>query len=423
MEGNSVGHSINQWQKIITFLLVVFPILDIYSVGIKGIGIGSVLLCVALTGMGIRFLYKQHKIKWNSYYGFFLYGLCISLFNLLIHSDFSITAVAIRMTYFLFFTLLIFFPSEDDFDVYFAGQVYLKIGMIAGGFLVVQYILFWGIGYNLLGLIPGLPLNYTIENYNEWVDAYNDLYSIMFRPTSFFPEPASLAQYMEPLLILVLFTPIGKDKRLVKAIFISTVMVLSTSTNGLIFSIFTWIIYFVHINFRNLKNRRFPIFLVIAFLIAIVAIILILSTDNQIGNYTAQKFEGLFGMNVSSSAYLRIMRGFDIYSQLNVFEKIFGIGLGTYKSYYATGTLTVFEGETEYMSSLSYLFVSGGIIGILLFISSLFHNVYGKGVAVHILAFSIILSFCSSSLFNTPVYVLIYLFILHLDKKIIDNKG
>ncbi|WP_370821479.1 hypothetical protein [Acidaminococcus massiliensis] len=418
---NSAGCSVSLWQKIVSFLLVIFPILDIYSVGIKGIGIGSIILCFILIGMGIRFLTLNRSIKLNPYYGFFLYGLCISLLTVLIHNDFSITAVAIRMTYFLFYTLLIFLPSSYDFDIHFAEQIYLKIGMAAGAFLILQYFSFWGLRYNLIGLIPGLPLNYAIEDYVEWMDAYNNMYTIMFRPTSFFPEPAAFTQYMAPLLILVLFTNVGEKKKLLKAAFISIVMILSTSTNGIVFSLFIWILYFVYINHDSLKNRRFPIFLVPLFLFAIVFAILILFTDNTISDYTVQQFEGLFSKNQSSSAYLRIMRGFDIYRQLNFFENILGIGLGTYKSYYATGVLTVYDGETEYMNSLSYLFVSTGVIGVLLFIYSLFYNVPRRSMASHALAFLILLSFFSSSLFNSPTYALSYLFLLHLDS--IKNSG
>ncbi|HJI30331.1 MAG TPA: hypothetical protein OIL76_09875 [Veillonellaceae bacterium] len=414
---NDIGYSTSRWQKIISFLFVIFPILDIYSIGIKGIGVGSIILCFAIVGISIRFLSTKHSFRWNLYYVFFLYGLCISLITLMIHSEFSATAVIIRLTYFIFYTLLIFLPSDNDFNAYFAAQVYLRIGMLVGGFLVLQYILFLGVGYNLFGLIPGVPLNYTIEDYSKWVDSYNSMYSVMFRPASLFTEPASLAQYLSPLLILVLFTKIGECKKLLKAFFITVVMILSTSTNGLILAAFTWMTYLTYKNIERLRSWKLPIIFVLSFIVAITSIMLILFTDNPVSDYAAYKFRGLAEMDVSSSSYLRIMRGFDIYGQLNIFEKIFGIGMGTYKSYYDSGALTVFDGETEYMSSLSYLFVSVGIIGVLLYISSLLYNVYRKGITACVLASSIILSFISSSLFNTPVYVLSYLFLLHMNRK------
>lgn len=151
-----------------------------------------------------------------------------------------------------------------------------------------------------------------------------------------------------------------------------------------------------------------PLFFILAVVFVVVGF-----TDNPISDYTVRQFEGLFTMNESSSAYLRVLRGFDIYSQLGPLEEIFGIGLGTYRSYYATGALYVFDGETEYMSSLSYLFVSTGLIGFIIYTYSLIYNSRNRGIAARILAIWIMVSFSSSSLLNTPIYLLTYLFLLH----------
>lgn len=237
---------ISRWSKIFTFLIVAFPILDIYAVGVKGISIGSVLLSIALIRVLLSFLEYRHYIKWNPYYGFCIYGVVISLITLLLHNEFSVLEVFVRLTYFLFYILLIFMPSLHDFNIVYAGKIYLRLGLLAGCFLILQYICFWGFGYTLIGLIPGLSLNYSITDYTEWINKYSGMYEIIFRPTSVFPEPAAFAQYMAPLLILTLFTSVGEKRRLILAGFISIVMILSTSTNGIVFSISTWMIYFIY---------------------------------------------------------------------------------------------------------------------------------------------------------------------------------
>lgn len=243
---NVTNDRATRWSKVFTFLIVAFPVLDIYAVGMKGISIGSLLLSAALVGIGINFLTKKHSVKWNPYYAFFYYGIFISFFTILIHNDFSVSDVIVRLTYFLFYTLLIFMPSKYDFNINYAGKIYMTIGLIAGLFLLLQYICFFGMGYMLVGLIPGMPLNYSITDYSDWIDKYNNMYLAVFRPTSFFPEPASFAQFMTPLLVMTLFSKIGENRRLLKAAFISLVMVLSTSTNGIIFSAFAWGgIYFI----------------------------------------------------------------------------------------------------------------------------------------------------------------------------------
>lgn len=405
---------ISKWSKIFTFFIVAFPILDVYAVGVKGISVGSILLSIALIRVFFSFLKYEHCIKWNPYYGFWIYGVAISLLILVLHNEFSVLAVFIRLTYFLFYTLLIFMPSSHDFNVGYAGKIYLRLGILAGCFLILQYVCFWGFGYTLVGLIPGLPLNYSITDYTEWINKYSSMYEIIFRPTSIFPEPAAFAQYMAPLLVLTLFTSVGKKRRLMLAAFISLVMVLSTSTNGIVFSICTWIIYFIYCNYRSVKRNNVLTFLFPLIIFGVVFFFFVLLTDdNAISNYTARQFNDIFNMNTSASGYLRVLRGFDIYSQLNILEEIFGIGMGTYQSYYAMGSIYVLDGEVEYMSSLSYLFVSTGIIGFLLFIYALFYNSIGKGICSKILAMWVVLVFTSSSVFNSPIYALVYLLILY----------
>ena len=60
---------ISRWAKIFTFLIVAFPILDIYAVGVKGISIGSILLSIALIRVLFSFfeisaLYKMESVLW-----------------------------------------------------------------------------------------------------------------------------------------------------------------------------------------------------------------------------------------------------------------------------------------------------------------------------------------------------------------------
>lgn len=407
---------ISHWQKIFAFLIVTFPILDIYAIGVKGIGIGSTMISLALIVIFIRFLRSSQKVKWNLYYGFFLYGIIISLLNLFLHSEFSVADVFVRLTYFLFFTLIIFVPSERDFNVQYAGKLYLKIGILIGIYLIIQYIVFFIFKYTLIGLVPGLTLNYAITDYAEWMDKYNSMYEIIFRPTSIFPEPAALAQYLSPLLILILFTRIAGKWRILTAIFISVSMILSTSTNGIVLSAIIWGIFLFSRNYGGIDNKQIAVFLVPVVTLSIIFLFMtLLSANNPISDYTNQQLNDLFTMNTSSSAYLRILRGFDIYRQLDILEEIFGIGLGTYRSYYAMGSIYVLDGEVEYMSSLSYLLVCTGIFGFLNFIYSLFYNAKKRGMASKLLSIWLIIVFASSSLFNSPIYALTYLFILHGD--------
>ena len=405
---------ITRWQKLFTTIVVLFPILDIYSVGVKGIGIGSILISISFVVILFRHLKMTYNIQWNPYFLFFLYGLIISLITLLLHNEFSATAVSIRLTYFLFYTLLIFMPSLYDFNIRYACKVYLIAGFFCSVFLLVQYVSFFVFNHTLLGIIPGLPLNYSITDYNEWTDSYNNLYDIIFRATSIFPEPAAFAQYVSPLLVIILFTSLIEKKKLTMAGFFSIALFLSTSTNAIIFSVIIWIIYFLYRGYDDMKNKDGSVLLLPVIIVIFIALLFpMVMTDNPISNYTSQQLNDLFDIKTTSSAYLRVIRGFDIYTQLGLLEQIFGIGFGTYTSYYSMGSIYVLDGDTEYMSALSYLFVSSGIVGFFLFLFSLLYNVQKGGVVSKVLAFWIILIFTSSSIFHSPIYSLVYLFILH----------
>jgi hypothetical protein len=276
-------------------------------------------------------------------------------------------------------------------------------------------------GRIVLGNIPGIPLNYSIRNYSELVSKYGSMYSYFYRPASLFLEPAHFAQFMGPALLFVLFDEKRKN-RFPVAVFFSIAVLLSTSTNAVVIVIVAWVSYLAYENLqtKNVQN----LLRIISVVIAIIVIIAVSARFSETFSYGITRLQKLIaGSDASGSAYERVMKGFEIWKQLNILEKIFGIGFGTYDSYYSLGTLSVYNGEVEYMSSISYILVSGGIIGLTLFISAIAKYMRLRNYFNYALILFLTIVFFSSSVFNTPIYAIVMLRISHNCNSMRNNKG
>ena len=161
--------------------LALMPILNNYQFMINGIGIGDVLIAFSL----LNILIKRRSIRIKGIYGplviFFLYSFLISIITIAVHDSFSFRDVIVRMTIFASYTIIICMPSNEDFITESFSQIYTRIAFVCCIFLVIQFISFHLFGKIVLGIIPGVPLNYSIRNYSELAIKYGSMYSYFYK--------------------------------------------------------------------------------------------------------------------------------------------------------------------------------------------------------------------------------------------------
>ncbi len=403
---------ISRENKVATVLIIILPILTSYQSPVAALGIGELVLLVAGI-ISLPYMLKNNNITIYKYYYFIFYSILISLFVLLIHNTYNLSDIIKRLGVMIFYTFIIFGFADKLFNIDYGLKLYKKLALFSAGFIFIQTGFYYFFNKVILGILPGTTLNYSISSYSGLYQKYAGMSDILFRPASFFLEPSYFAQFIAPSLLLILFTEHTKSTY-PKAIFITVSMLLSTSANAFAFAGVIWILYLeIYARHNNGISKMIKIFSVSVLLFVIIyyvftkipALLSVIERFNLIGNGS------------SGSANVRTMKGLMFFNEINIFEKIFGVGFGTYYSYIQNNPVNIPDVQDEYMSSLGYLLTSTGLFGFSLFLISLKDMVKSYSKSAKALVLLLFVYSLSSSVFSSPVYVLIITFVLKLKKE------
>ncbi len=406
---------IDKLAKIFTFLLVLMPIINQYASPIRQIGFGEILFMCLFPLMLVFMINKQLKV--NAYLFFCVYILAITFLIILFQRAYSFDDVVFRVLREVFYIVLFLVFAQFYFDFNCAIKIYEKVVMGVCFYLIAQVIAFNLFGIVLPWYIKGLPL-YIGTEVEYYMQHFMKMYTYFYRPTSVFLEPAMVAQYVLPMVIFKLFCKKANSKNsLIIAIFISVSLVLSTSGQSIVVLSLFWFIWFL----KNIIYKRNLIYK-IATLILITSIgfsVFYFYNTNDSFQLTLNRFNSIDTEGGVNSVNLRVLRGFSVYEKINLPFKIFGIGLGNLTAHLIEyEIMTPFDKEMgmEYMNSFSYILVSGGIIGISLFLWAMF-DLFLKGTtyARYIIVLILVLSLMAS-IYSSPIWALYMCLILYAKK-------
>lgn len=400
-----------------TFIIVTMPIINNYSSPLHSIGISEFILLIFIPVMIFDMVINRITIKPYGYWLFWLYGILISLVMVAAHSDFSAYNAVIRLLRDTFYACVIFLFAQKYFNLKYALNLYKYLSIMASTYLILQCISFYVFHYTLPWILHGISLNYTITDTSAYSQLYKNFYGkFYFRATSVFLEPAQFAQFVAPCLALTLFPCSGKkriDYRI--AVFFSISLLMSTSANGYAFTAVIWIVWYLY----NCFSSKYNVSIIAIFISGVLAVtvVILLYKYNSLFNLDANRIINI-GDQKNNSANMRVLKGFYIFDALDSVFKIFGIGFGNYDSFVSVYPITaIYDVSSEYMSSLSYILVSSGIIGLCAFLSAIcaiFKKVILPGKILIIL---LLIMFLSSSIYSSPMYLVIFAFILSMPPK------
>lgn len=178
------------------------------------------------------------------------------------------------------------------------------------------------------------------------------LYQVLNRPTSFFWEPQSYATFMLVPLFFAL-----NERKLVYAFIIAALMIVSTSTTGLVLSILMFLLALAS-NRTKLSTRFF-----------IITAVLALGFFLYSSTYTMAGLEKFQNTNLEESN--RIFNGFLILQNLSASDLIFGIPFANVQDAYEAGylgsSLLVYQDGVLFLSAVWLALVGYGVIGLVLF--------------------------------------------------------
>lgn len=314
--------------------------------------------------------------------------------------------VKLYLIYGLFFSIINFGQFLRSYTVI----TYLSIS-----FLYIQF-LFGAAGIQISGIATFLPLSFLDES--DSATYLSKISTETWRYCSFFSEPALFAQYLMPFYALSLFLRKGKD-RIIKCIIVSGALLLLRSGNALLILGIITLCFFIYSIFSSWSAKKF---------VGLVAVIILLAVG---GTYYLQsedaaelmdRQEELYDDNKETSGFFRIYRGYFVYEELSIFEKIFGANNTTLmdQAIQKSPVAYLFRENDYYFNTVQNILIKTGMVGCLIFIIFLISlyrrtNPAGKLIIITMIAISFVASMYLSNI------MLIYLIFAYKLKKSNEN--
>lgn len=411
----SKGFFCNKLTKILEVLILLFPILDQYA------GISSHVSLGELTLIFLIFLltFVTRKTVWKIgdtekiYISFLVMVILLSVFVGYFTPGFSFESALLLWIRMVVYALFIKYASDYIGRKEKLVKLYLFFCIVLCLYLFIQYIGYLRMGKIFSNYIPFFSVKSSLINY-----ALRDMeyvYSVSFRPSSLLSEPAKLAQYIAPGLVFLLFgnTIKNSKKRWLLSCIITAGLLLSTSFMGGLICVIVYGIYFLQ--GKLTKEKIF----ILAF--ACILFVFIYFKTDLITRNISRISNGVLNSSGTSSAALRLLRGWEIYFKLPVFNEIFGVGLNNLANFLNNSELVIKYGGNyiygEYCSTITYILNCCGFVGFIpfvLFLISCFKKSDKEGKVLVFLIFA--MSFGSSFLV-TPTWVLFFTMIFLCKKQ------
>lgn len=352
--------------NLFTLVVIILPILSIYASGIPGFSFGDVclafvsfLLIIDCAKKKVINIKKNDPIRslWILIFSIIL----ITMIDVMIVGDANVTDILIRVIRRVFYYGVAVMFTSMYFQYDKGGKLIVKIGIFASLYLILQYILYYSLGYVLRGFIPFFPIYH--ENY-ALID-YSNIFTMMYRPTSILLEPAHASRYIcVPLVISLFDKRINFKKRNLISILMSIAIVMTTSGSGIICVAVIWFVYILKLLLNLVKSRKLKKMHLI--LLLIFPIIALLVMKSSIAQNAILRIINSDLSNANTAGGARF-RGFVRYFALPLLNKIFGMGYGNIDD----------SGLSTWFSGASYILYGCGIIGFIICII-IFSKMYKK---------------------------------------------
>ena len=238
----------------------------------------------------------------------------------------------------------------------------------------------------------------------------------LYRPCSFFSEPAAFASAMLPLVFLAI-----KRKEYIVAVLASIMIIASTSTVGIVLLAVLWF-YTITVSEIRLRTKIFiSIFLVGVMLYLFTSPIFLASFEKLNGVISG---EGTFGT--------RIAVGFGVISSMDLWQWIFGsntIDVSNFVSMHLgqlsgnRAVMSYFYAGRLFLNSFTSLIYNYGIIGLMLYFKTILKRFqrpeYG---AKPLLLMHVVSLFGQSTMLNSLFFQMIILLSFY-DVAKVENDG
>ena len=347
-------------RKIISFLVVVYPILNIYCLpGFTVLSIANILTI----GFFMLSLVKGYKLLFKLPEGFGIFWAYVAVTHLLFASNFGLgLLIPGGVSFFLW--VILFWLGNSMLDYNALKRSYRIVFIICSVAFLLQEFSYYTIGSRPLFMLP-LPF--------YGVDAQEILMNqtCLDRSSCFFIEPSHFAQFTLPLLAIEIFDN-SNDKVMNKfAIYIVLILLLLQSGNGILgLLILLSIRLLTYLRYSKGKHK----YLTLSFFIALLLFAVWKYVGTEAGMGIVERAAKL-GIDEDSGSSARTVRGFFLYSQLPLFNKIFGCHLDSLMTFMTSSNVSyLFINEMTgdyniYLNGFQHVLIYNGIVGMVLFLA------------------------------------------------------
>lgn len=387
--------------KLFTTLLVVLPVLSLYSIPDTKILIFELIIALLYPFMLYFILKTNEKINKIFYYPLIvpLSYIILQLAFLIVIKDFNyINSILLRTFHNVFYLLTAIVFIRQYFDKKFGIKVLKITAVFASVYIIIQSILINTAGFYLPGTLPFFET--VVDEFNETImDSGFEI-----RPRSIFSEPSAFGTFISLYLIIDLFS--GEKTKFVDYIpniIASIGLLLSRSTTSYLLGFTIWVLWSLNI-FSKLQLRKIGIVLLFSIIVIPFILFNIIQTES-FNVFIRHTFEnGEWGSGVIG----RIGNYSDAFSTewLSDNEILFGRGM---------------QPQNYYIPGIPRLFYYFGIAGILIWACTYLYIFFVSNWSQRrILLLTIISSFFGDLLFGIN-YLIYFPFIVTLEKKLIKK--
>lgn len=416
----------NNFEKIVSYLVVLLPILGTYGFFLKSVTFADVAICIILFFAVLKSTKKKTNKYDKNYIIFVVWGIISTVFSLVMFDNISSTNTLIQLIKFILYSFMIILIPKNYFDIVLAKKIYSNVVIVISIIVFIQYFLYLITGNFYPWVLNSkiFPPIYVNDDYFTTSYLYM-LGGSSYRPSSIFSEPALFAQYVSPCLIMNLFSKRTKNKYL--TVFLITMsVILGKSANGIIYIAVIWFVYLISRLFSFFKNKDFKVKLstIIVIFVLIIFYPFIFPKLNELlfGAGSSSLYNRLLEISDytgNSSGSMRVMRGWMIFDGMAFIEKANGIGIGNILDFLDLNPSLVpmfKKAYNGYMSGLSAIFVNFGIIGGILYLNWWFKQYINKGSQQKGFLLFLLLYLIASNSFYTPHFVFTTILIIAHNK-------
>ena len=378
-------------RKLFTILIVIFPILNIYQLGISSFTLADSLLLITIAFLILDIFKNKRKLNVSNIMLiiFLLIFVQMLIYSIMDINDINAVMTTLRIEFY-YFVIALFF--KDYFSTTYATKVFPIFATLSSCMLIIQYVAFYRYGIFIRGTVPFLKVNENLSTYINIMSAGLWTSIPYTRPRSFFSEPSHFGVYVTMALELLLSN--SNKKNWLAIIIITLGILLSGSTMAIILALLIIVINIIKLFFEIIDTKKLKKKIIMIVIVTLAVSIPCLMAISKTTSFQVFYNRTFVSKDSTDGRFENFSYTFK--EKKNVFYVIFGEGITKIED----------TNGTKYITSIPRIYKYFGLVGIIIS-SGLLLYCFGKLKGLNLAAFIILfaISFSSEILFHSLLFV------------------